>query len=116
MFGRERRTEWRWQNTSFVPGGNVRVVVVQATDPSPAPHTVLVRRDGRTPPCSVCSQRTHVGAPGGPDVRQALERPVMLAYARRFGRYVTRQVREAAPVRREDLHAYHAFNASRLAG
>src|SRR5687767_7072838 len=83
MFGRERRTEWRWQNTSFVPGGNVRVVVVQATDPSPAPHTVLVRRDGRTPPCSVCSQRTHVGAPGGPDVRQALERPVMLAYARR---------------------------------
>ena len=57
------------------------MVVVQATDPSPAPHTVLVRGDGRTPPCSVCSQRTHVGAPGGPHVRQALERPAMLAHA-----------------------------------
>ena len=34
------------------------------------------------------AQRTRVCSPGGPDVRQALERPAMLAYARR-GRPIT---------------------------
>ena len=47
---------------------------------------MTVGKDRRTPPCSVCSRvarRAHAGSSGGPDVRQALERPTMPVHARR---------------------------------
>ena len=52
--------------------------------PHRIPRTVLVGRDKRTPLYAVCAryaQRARLGSPGGPDVRQALERPPMPAHA-----------------------------------
>jgi hypothetical protein len=82
----KHRLAWEWPNSSFVPWGNVCGGVVQATSPSLVPYTVLGRGDGCTPPCAVCArsaQRVHGCSLDGPHIRQAQERPAMLAHPRR---------------------------------